>query len=219
MSLNPHISRRRRALSPEIKPIAKIGTRNSFLSFQQSTLKRTLSDSSSSSLSPLPIIQKMASSGGSGGTGGASSQPLTSSVIGSFYSHQVPVQSTTNPTKVIKKYVLFQFEEDATTTPWNVSSPLNLALTTHPLHKFKENLPWFSWNNCWVCVIFFACVCVWVRQIRQLRLTIPSPRALPCASGAFLGGSQGGAGMPPPGYTQRSAPGGSPGSMGFGAMP
>jgi hypothetical protein len=25
---------------------------------------------------------------------------------------------------------------------------------------------------CWVCVIFFACVCVWVRQIRQLRLTI-----------------------------------------------
>jgi hypothetical protein len=59
-------------------------------------------------------------------------------------------------------------------------------------------------GECWVCVIFFACVCVWVRQIRQLRLTIPSPRALPCASGAFLGGSQGGAGMPPPGYVQRS---------------
>jgi hypothetical protein len=56
-----------------------------------------------------------------------------------------------------------------------------------------------------VCVIFFACVCVWVRQIRQLCLTIPSPRALPCASGSFLGGSQGGAGMPPPppGYVQR----------------
>jgi hypothetical protein len=54
-------------------------------------------------------------------------------------------------------------------------------------------------------------VCVWVRQIRQLRLTIPSPRALSCAPGAFLGGSQGGAGMPPPGYAQRSAPGGSPG--------
>jgi hypothetical protein len=57
-------------------------------------------------------------------------------------------------------------------------------------------------GECWVCVIFFACVCVWVRQIRQLRLTIPSPRALSCASGAFLGGSQGGAGMPPPGYAQ-----------------
>jgi hypothetical protein len=74
-------------------------------------------------------------------------------------------------------------------------------------------------GECWVCVIFFACVCVWVRQIRQLRLTIPSPRALPCAPGAFLGGSQGGAGMPPPGYAQRSAPGGSPGPMGFGATP
>jgi hypothetical protein len=52
-------------------------------------------------------------------------------------------------------------------------------------------------GECWVCVIFFACVCVWVRQIRQLRLTIPSPRALPCASGAFLGGSQGGQVCPP----------------------
>jgi hypothetical protein len=59
-------------------------------------------------------------------------------------------------------------------------------------------------GECWVCVIFFACVCVWVRQIRRLRLTIPSPRALPCAPGAFLGGSQGGAGMPPPGYAERS---------------
>jgi hypothetical protein len=76
----------------------------------------------------------MACSGGSGGTRGASSsQPLASTVIGSLYSHQVPIQSTTNPTKVIKKYGLFQFEEDATTTPWHVSSPLNLAPTTHPL--------------------------------------------------------------------------------------
>jgi hypothetical protein len=47
-------------------------------------------------------------------------------------------------------------------------------------------------------------VCVWARQIRQLRLMIPPPRALSCASGAFLGGSQGGAGIPPPGYAQRS---------------
>jgi hypothetical protein len=39
-----------------------------------------------------------------------------------------------------------------------------------------------------------VCVCVWVCQIRQLRLTIPSPRALPCVPGTFLGGSQGGGG-------------------------
>jgi hypothetical protein len=49
-------------------------------------------------------------------------------------------------------------------------------------------------GECWVCVILFACVCVWVRQIRQLRLMIPSPRALSCVLGAFLGGSQGGGG-------------------------
>jgi hypothetical protein len=87
-------------------------------------------------------------SGFSGGTRGASSsQPSTSSVIGSLYSHQVPIQSTTNPTKVIKKYGLFQFEEDDTTTPWHVSSPLNLAPATCPLPTFKEYLPRFSGNN------------------------------------------------------------------------
>jgi hypothetical protein len=90
----------------------------------------------------------MAYVGGSGGTGGASaSQPSASSVIGSLYSHQIPVQSTTNPAKVIKKYGLFQFEEDATTTPWHVSSPLNLAPATRPLPKFKEHLPRFLGNN------------------------------------------------------------------------
>jgi hypothetical protein len=90
----------------------------------------------------------MESVGGSSGTGGASSsQPSTSSVIGSLYSHQVPIQSTTNPTKVIKKYGIFQFEEDATTTLWNVSSPLNLAPATRPLPKFKEHLHRFSRNN------------------------------------------------------------------------
>jgi hypothetical protein len=59
-------------------------------------------------------------------------------------------------------------------------------------------------GECWVCVIFFACVCVWVRQIRQLRLTIPSPRALSVCVGRFPRGVPGGAGMPPLGYVQRS---------------
>jgi hypothetical protein len=103
MSLNTCISRRRRGLSLEINPIVEIGRRNIFLSTQQGTLRRTLSDLASSSFSPLPLIHKMASVGGSGGTGGASSsQPSTSLVIGSLYSHQFPVQSTTNPTKVIR---------------------------------------------------------------------------------------------------------------------
>jgi hypothetical protein len=84
---------------------------------------------------------------GSGTRGASSSQPSASSVIGSIYSHQVPIQSTTNPAKFIKKYGFFQFEEDAMTTPWHVSSPLNLAPATHPLPKFKENLPRFSGNN------------------------------------------------------------------------
>jgi hypothetical protein len=148
MSLDSRVSRRRRGLSPEINPIAEIGRRNVVLSTQQSALRRTLSDSSSSSFYPSPIIHKMASSGGSGGTGSASSsQYSSSSVIGSLYSHHIPVQSTTNPTKVIKKYGLFQFEEDATTTPWHVSSPLNLAPATRPLPKFKEHLPRFLGNN------------------------------------------------------------------------
>jgi hypothetical protein len=115
---------------------------------QKNDLWRTLSDSSNSSFSPLPIIHKMASSGGFGGTGSASSfQSSASSVIGSLYSHHVPIQSTTNHTKVIKRYGLFQFEEYAMTTPCHVSSPLNLAPTTHPLPKFKEHIPRFLGNN------------------------------------------------------------------------
>jgi hypothetical protein len=148
MSSNPCISRRRRGLSPEATPIIEIGRRKAIFSTQESTLRRTLSDSSSSPFSPLPITFKMTSAGGASGVGGASSsQPSASSVIGSLYSHQVPIQSATNPAKVIKKYGLFQFEEDATTTPWHVSSPLNLAPATRLLPKFKEHLPKFSGNN------------------------------------------------------------------------
>jgi hypothetical protein len=148
MSLDSRASRRRRGLSPEINPIAKIGRRNVVLSAQKSDLRKTLSDSSNSSLFSSSIIHKMAYSGGSGGTGSdPSSQSSSSSVIGSLYNHHIPVQSTTNPSKFIKKYGLFQFEEDATTTSWHVSSPLNLAPATHPLPNFKEHLPKFSGNN------------------------------------------------------------------------
>jgi hypothetical protein len=148
MSLDSHASRRRRGLSPEINPIAEIGRRNIVLSTQQSALRRTLSDSSSSSFFPSSIIHNMESSGGYGGTGSNPySQYSSSLVIGILYNHHIPFQSTITPTKVIKKYGIFQFEEDSTTTPWHVSSPLNIAPVTRPLPKFEEHLPKFSGNN------------------------------------------------------------------------
>jgi hypothetical protein len=148
MSLDSRASRRRKGLSPEIHPIVEIGRRNIVLSIQQGALRRTLSDSSNSYFFPSSLIHKMSSIGGFGGTGSASSsQYSSSSVIGSLYNHHIPVQSTKNPTKFIKKYGIFQFKENATTTPWHVSSPLNLALVTRPLEKFKEHLPRFSGNN------------------------------------------------------------------------
>jgi hypothetical protein len=107
-----------------------------------------LFDYASSTSSPIPITFNMTYAGsGSGTRGASSSQPSTSSIIGSIYIHQFHVQSTTNPTKVIRKYGLFQFEEDSTTIPWHVSSPLNIAHATHPLLKLKEHLPKFSRNN------------------------------------------------------------------------
>jgi hypothetical protein len=111
MSLDPRVSRRRRGLSPGINPIAEIGRMNVVLSTNQSALRRTLSDSSSSSFSPLPIIHKMEFSGGSGGTiCASSSQSSAPSVIGSLYSHQVPIQSTKNPTTVVKSMVFFSLK-------------------------------------------------------------------------------------------------------------
>jgi hypothetical protein len=108
MSLDSRVSRISRGLSPEINPIVEIGRRNVVLSTQQSSLRRTLSDSSSSYFYPSPMSHKMVYSGGYGGTGSASSsQSSSSSMIGRLYCHHIPVQFTTNPTKVIKKYILF----------------------------------------------------------------------------------------------------------------
>jgi hypothetical protein len=141
MSSNSRISQGRRGSSPKVTPIFEIGRRKFVLQTQQSALRRTLYDSSSSSSSPIPFTFNMTSSrNGSGTEVSTSSQPSTSYVIGSIYSHQIPIQSTINPSKVIKKYGFFQFEEDATTTPWHMSSPLNLAPATQLLPKFKDHL-------------------------------------------------------------------------------
>jgi hypothetical protein len=150
ISSNPRTSRRRRGLSPEATPIFEIGRRKVILLTQESALRRTLSYFDSSHLSPIPITFNMTYAGsGSGVEGASSSQPSASSVIGSIYSHQIPIKSTTNPLKVINKYGLFEFEEYAMTTPWHISSPLNLTPATHPLPKFKDHLPRFL-GNCTV---------------------------------------------------------------------
>jgi hypothetical protein len=58
-----------------------------------------------------------------------------------------------------------------------------------------------------MCYILCMCVCVGASDTTT------------ASDDPFLGGSQGGAGMPPLGYAERSAPDGSPGPTGFGAAP
>lgn len=53
--------------------------------------------------------------------------PAGSTLLGSMYSGYNPTVSANDPTKVVKTYRLFRFEEDANDTPWHVPSPLNLA--------------------------------------------------------------------------------------------
>jgi hypothetical protein len=61
-----------------------------------------------------------------------------------------------------------------------------------------------------MCYILCMCVCVGASDTTTAS-DDPYKLELCRCAGRFLGGSQGGAGMPPPGYAQRSAPGGSPG--------
>jgi hypothetical protein len=60
-------------------------------------------------------------------------------------------------------------------------------------------------GECWVCVIFFACVCVGASDMTTAS-DDPSSSALfvVCARCFPRGVPGGGAGMPPPGYAQRS---------------
>jgi hypothetical protein len=50
---------------------------------------------------------------------------------------------------------------------------------------------------CWVCVIFFACVCVGASDSTTASDDPSSSALCVVCIGRFLGGSQGGAGMPP----------------------
>jgi hypothetical protein len=73
-------------------------------------------------------------------------------------------------------------------------------------------------GECWVCVIFFACVCVWVRYDNCVWQSVQSSGSAVCA-GRFPRGVPGGGRYAPPwlrgafgtrgrrGSGQRSAPG------------
>jgi hypothetical protein len=63
-------------------------------------------------------------------------------------------------------------------------------------------------GECWVYVIFFACVCVGMSDSTTVSDDPSSSSLCVVCVRRFLGGSQGGPGMPPLGYTQRSTPGG-----------
>jgi hypothetical protein len=66
-------------------------------------------------------------------------------------------------------------------------------------------------GECWVGVIFFACVCVGASDMTTASDDPSSSALCVVCIGRFPRGVPGGAGMPPPGYAQRSATGGSPG--------
>jgi hypothetical protein len=56
-------------------------------------------------------------------------------------------------------------------------------------------------GECWVCVIFFACVCVGTSDSTTASDDPSSSALCVVCIGCFLGGSQGGGpGMAPPGY-------------------
>jgi len=113
----PYIYRWIRGHSRDFPFIPKIGRRKVVFQGQEPKIHWSLSDSASSAPSPLPYIFKILGtssaigrSGSRGGTSSSSSsQPSSLTSIGSIYIHVVPVQSTTNSSKVIKKYGLFQF--------------------------------------------------------------------------------------------------------------
>jgi hypothetical protein len=147
MSFRSHSSRRR-GLSPAFNPLFEVGIRKIVLESLQPKHRRSLSNSSSSSISLNPIFFKMTSSSSSYATSSiTSSQISSSSMIGSFNSHHILVQSMTNPAIVIKKFGLLKFEEDANTTLWHVYSTLHITPAANTLPKFNDHFPIFLGNG------------------------------------------------------------------------
>jgi hypothetical protein len=86
MSSGSRFSRRMRGLSPEINLVSEIGRRNVVLETIQGKHHRSLSDSSISSVSFIPITFKMTSFGSSSGTGQSSSSQSSSSSLMEVFS-------------------------------------------------------------------------------------------------------------------------------------
>jgi hypothetical protein len=81
-----------------------------------------------------------------------------SQLIGILFGGCNHVVSATDPGKVVRKYGLFDFEEDINNSPWFVPIPLKFAHLVKPLpHKFKNHLPLFHGNGT-VMVIEHVCV-------------------------------------------------------------
>ena len=144
MQSNPRQSRRIRGQSPEFDPITR-HTQRHISSVVPGTIRMSHSDYEiPSSIHFKSSVQTTPSSSS---IPTMATNPTGSTLLGNMYSGYNPTASANDPTKVIKTYGLFQFEEDANTTPWHVPSPLNLAPARQPLPKFKDYLPKFSGNG------------------------------------------------------------------------
>jgi hypothetical protein len=112
-------SHRIRGEALEFEPIIEVRHRRRILHHIEDLAIHSLLDSKSEVFSPRtnhsPTMTLTMQSLSPSST---STKLSTSHVIGSMYSDNAPLASTTNPNKVSNKYGLFQFEVDADATPW-----------------------------------------------------------------------------------------------------
>jgi len=64
----------------------------------------------------------------------------TNHSINCFTSAYIPTPSSANPNKEVHRYGIFSWEEDKSTHPWFVCSPLKVSYPVVPLpHKFQRH--------------------------------------------------------------------------------
>jgi len=139
MSFSSRKSCRLRGQPPQFEPLADGQENSTFLGYSSKFHPWSLF------WSPTPPIIQSPAKMSSPWTRSPIAESTSSFVAGSIsiintFSHSNPTNHSTNPQKVIKKLVIFQYEVDADATPWLVKSPLNLAPPTDSLPKFKDHL-------------------------------------------------------------------------------